>query len=437
MIKAFSKYGFIGVFILSIAFVYFQGAKKIYKEPKLGLDLPRVKKPQLDLDSWFSREWQTEINKFSKRTFGLFNSSLLTYNQLDYTVFKKANAKDVIVGKEGYLYEKAYIDAFYGNDLLSDSLLDVKVKKLAHVKHYFDSIEVKLCVVFAPGKASYYPEYIPDFYKGSIPQETNNSEFEKRFLEEGIPYIDMRNWFLEMKDTAKFPLVSQTGIHWSYFGMLLAADSLINYSEQVSNKDLANIQLGKFQLSEKPRFTDDDIEKGMNLLTAINSQELAYPDFKYETGDFDSVSAILIGDSYGLGLYNRGLFSRSFTDGQFWFYFRNNYKDYENRSELKFENWLSQLKTTDIVFIVCTEATLRKFAFGFVENAFYELFPNHALNKFRRKKVEEYKFNIERNKDLMNRLKIRANQNGISIDKAVELEAQYLYRVNYRKGNYN
>jgi hypothetical protein len=37
----------------------------------------------------------------------------------------------------------------------------------------------------------------------------------------------------------------------------------------------------------------------------------------------------------------------------------------------------------------------------------------------------------------MNRLKIRANQNGISIDKAVELEAQYLYRVNYRKGNYN
>ncbi|MFY0672166.1 MAG: hypothetical protein JXQ87_02100 [Bacteroidia bacterium] len=431
MLAVLKKYGFIAIYVLLILLVYLQGGFELIKEPKLRRELNEVSVPKRSIQNWFNGEFQTQSAEYVKRNFGFFNSALLQYNQIDYSVFKKANAKDVVIGKNGFLYEKTYIDAFYGRDLLSDSALNVKTKKLGLIKEYLDSCDVKLFVVMAPGKASFYPEFIPNYYKGAKPLKTNNAEFENRFKKAGIPYINMRDWFLQMKDTASFPLVSQTGIHWSYYGMLLAADSIINYSEQLLSKNLPNLFWTRMGKNFRANKTDSDIEDGMNLFSRLNQQELAYPNYNYESGNFDVAKAVMVGDSYGLGLYQRQLLSRSFKESQFWFYNQRIYEVGKHRDHLKFSNWTSKLTSVDVVFIVVTEATMKKFGFGFIEDSFFEFYPNHVLNRKKKKVVEDWIEYLKSDKNELERMKVKSEKHNLSLEKTLYLEGLYYYQVYY------
>ena len=90
----------------------------------------------------------------------------------------------------------------------------------------------QLLFVFAPGKASFYPEYIPDKYltqKGI----TNYQIFLEGIKQRGINHIDFKKWFSDNKYKSKYPLYPQHGVHWSTYGTALVTDSLIKKIEEL------------------------------------------------------------------------------------------------------------------------------------------------------------------------------------------------------------
>jgi hypothetical protein len=76
----------------------------------------------------------------------------------------------------------------------------------------------QVLVILAPGKASYFPEFIPDEMATITKLNTNYEGYKAELKESTVPFIDAHQWFRNMKDTSRYPLFPKCGIHWSKYG---------------------------------------------------------------------------------------------------------------------------------------------------------------------------------------------------------------------------
>ena len=67
---------------------------------------------------------------------------------------------DVVIGKENYLYEKGYIDAFFGVDFIGHDSIAISAYKLKMIQDTLAKLNKTLLIILAPGKGDFFPEYI-------------------------------------------------------------------------------------------------------------------------------------------------------------------------------------------------------------------------------------------------------------------------------------
>ncbi len=181
-----------------------------------------------------------------------------------------------------------------------------------------------LLVVIAPGKVTFYPEYIPDHLKGVI-STTNYEAFVHLVKEDQFQLIDFNAWFVNQKTKSEYSLYPKTGIHWSRYAMDLVIDSLLSYIENKRNIDIPDYIIGQPVLSEKLIDPNRDLEDDMNLLFDIPNQPMAYSDVSYDEVGKENPTSIVISDSFFWGLYRKGLRKLAFNNEEFWFYNREIY----------------------------------------------------------------------------------------------------------------
>ena len=328
-------------------------------------------KPKLTRESWFSGKYQEAQDKYMQEHTGFYPGWVRLYNQWNYSLFNIAHAKDVIRGKEDYLYEESYIKAYYGMDFLGENRIQDITRMWKAIQDTLQGKGIKLTVIFAPGKASFYPEYIPDQYKRELMGNTNYKEFKEQFIKQDVSYIDMHSWFESMKKKSKYPLFPKSGIHWSAYGQYLAIDSIVNYVSYTCKTPIPHFVLEKMVESRTPKRDDDDISKGMNLLFGIPDFTLAYPEFhpnrKPQKGD---PKVLVIGDSFYWGLFNSTVSASLFNDGEFWYYNEQIYPaSFTKEVWVKDQDLDKKLKENKVVFLLITDANLSSFSFGFLQMA--------------------------------------------------------------------
>lgn len=396
-------------------------------------------KVDLSLATWFSNEYQAHTEEYINTGFGFRPFFVRLHNQLDYWLFGTINAKSVLVGRDGYLFEYSYIKEYLGKNFLGKNEINNRV---ALTKEVSDSLAVRgvdLVVLLAAGKASYFPEYFPDSLPPDSKLISNYDYFSKAFDSAGIKNIDFNKWFVSMKDTSYYPLFTKGGIHWSKYGEYLVADSLIRYIEKIRGVSLPYYQVEDIELSETPQYRDNDIGEGMNLIFPHSTTELAYPVLKLirNEGD-DLVKAMVVADSYYWELYNEGLSKDVFNNGQFWYYNKKIYSSEPGWSptpvdevDIRFE-----VEKNDVVFILQTEATLYRYAFGFLEKQreLYSLsdyspdtlaMQNQELNSIIR--------NIKSNEKWYSKIAEKAEKRGVSVEEMLKNEARYVLKVKKEK----
>ena len=333
----------------------------------LGGYSDKTTKPKWTINSWLSGEYQTQQDKYLAESYGLRDHLIRINNQYQFSFFKKTKVNDVIIGKENYLYGEGYIKAYIGSDPYNDEGARMKMKRIYDVSEKLEALGTKVVVVRAAGKASFFPEYIPNHY---FPKKKNSHiiAYKKALLKSGIRYIDFNDWFLQMKDTCSYPLFTRTGIHWSQYGAVLAADSLLRYMENLENVDLPDLKIKSIKLSPDPLFVDDDIEKSMNLLFKIAEDHYAYPEIEFNSEDKDSLRVLIAGDSYYWQLYSLGLTEKVFSESQFIYYGKQVYPGKKDLGEI---GTVDILKGYDVFVLMCTEANLQHFPWG-IHSALYE-----------------------------------------------------------------
>lgn len=421
---------FLIVILVSIPMVQ-QFVKFANVKPLKGA-IKNVEKPALTLENWLSGEYQMQEEDYINHNFGFRSSFVRLHNQLDFWLFDKINAKSVLVGKDGYLYELSYIYEYLGRNFLGKDIIDSKIATIKSVSDSLSARGIDLVILFAAGKASYYPEFFPDSLQSKTKTISNFDYFTHAVDSVGILNIDFNSWFVKIKDTVSYPLFTKGGIHWSKYGEYLVIDSLIRYVENLRGVNLPHFKVDEFIISSTPRYRDNDIGDGMNLIFPHSTAPMAYPEISIDKSQpWDTINAMVVADSYYWEMYNEGLSKDVFNNGQFWYYNRKIFSQEPNWATLPVNETdiRSEVEKNDIVFLLQTEATLYRFGFGFLEKE-HELYAQKdykPVNESAEKKqLKALIRNIKANKDWYAKVIEKAKKKGISTEEMLLLDARYI-----------
>ena len=239
----------------------------------------------LNSTTYFSGVYQKRKDDNLNSNFGFRSLLIKISNQINFTLFKKANAIDVVVGKGGYLFEQKYITSYNGKDFIGADSIHLNLNKLKIISDKLLRLNKQFIIVIAPNKVYYYSDFL---YNSDL---ATNAHTNYKYITEGLKnnklaYIDFNDWFCKIKDKIKYPLMTKHGNHWSMYGSCIAADSIIKYIEVTKKMKMPNLYISNISI-EQPKNEDKDIEYGINLLFKLNSFDLAYPktSIQHRTGE--------------------------------------------------------------------------------------------------------------------------------------------------------
>jgi len=382
--------------------------------------------------SWFSGEYQEQQETYLNETFGFRNLFVRINNQLAFSVFNKAKANGVIVGKKNYLFEENYLKAYYGTDFIGQDSISRRMQKIKFISDTLAKLNKDIFIIFAAGKGSFYPEYFPDKAK----REKGVTNYEKHVelaQNLGLKFIDFNKYFVEQESKSKYPLYPQYGIHWSYYGMSLAADSMIRFIEKTRNIDMADLYWDTIELCQ-PRGTDYDIADGMNIKFKLKSFEMAYPVIQFQSDEGKTKpSVLMIADSYYWDMFNFGI-SRLFSESHFWYYNKQIFPEsFQSPLETSQVDLKEQIARHDVIIIMATEATLPGLGWGFIENA-WNLFcggkQETTFDADFQEKLAAARIYIKSDKKWMEEIMKKAAKRKISVDSMITLDATWQIQQN-------
>ncbi|MFA9219622.1 MAG: hypothetical protein ACEQSL_00390 [Sediminibacterium sp.] len=408
--------------------------------PLFGSIVPTAK-DSLTLEAWFDGTYQENRNKYINEQFGFRNTAVRLHNQIAFSLFRKAKANGVIIGKEDYLYEIKYINAFRGAEEINQSELDSNLFMLKAIQSKLKEKGVELIVVMNPGKASFYSEFIPDEFP-IVSNRSYYSEYQKGLESQGIQHIDFGKWFREMKGKTPAPLFPKTGIHWSQYGATLAADSLVNYCMKLFGKSMNEFGWNKkdLPLSTSMESVDDDIGLGMNLYWPIEVLPMAYPRVSVKV-KVDSANkgiqpkVAVISDSYFFNLMQLPWAPDIFSELNFYFYNKQLHKRPEGT--MTNSDPLSQMKEiekSNVVFVMATECNMDKLGWGFISSAYKYFVLGEKFDSFEFR-VQKFKNNILSDEAWVKAIAEKAKQNKVPLDTMIMRDARYMAEMEYSGGN--
>ena len=340
--------------------------------------LAGISKPKppvtFNFENWFSTNYQLSVEEYLILNNPISPFFIRLNNQIDYSLFGKLKMKGGIMGKDFYLYEKSYVDAYLGSDYIEAESMRTYVEKMKFVQDTLTKLNKKFIYIQAPGKATFYPEFLPDYIQEKATDKTNYNQLIKLMHQYGINVIDFVPFLLKSKDTSVYPLFTHTGVHWSKYTSIRVMDSLNHFIEQNMKIDIPDLYYDEIDL-DYARYEDADLENIANLLFTISDVKYAYPKYAFEPRENKDVPlVIMVGDSY-LGSLCWGDWFQSFDKkSQFWFYnsyiFSNIYKERIHKYQIDQDQIIAH---SDIIILGCTEPNIKGTSWGFI-NEMYDYY---------------------------------------------------------------
>ena len=356
-----------------------QASLTIFKLEPLKGAIETFEKPAFTFETWKSGDFQKNYEKYLNNNFGFRSTFIRINNQQAFSFYNEAKANGVLIGKENYLYEKNYLKAYLGTDFIGEKAIQSQVFKLRKIQDTLQKLNKDLLMIFAPGKGTFFPEFMPDYCAKQKRNKTNYSSYLAAMKSKNINYLDFNQWFLNMKSKSKYPLYGKAGIHWSKYGEYLAADSIIKVIGKMRQAEMTKLVLDKLEVKKVNEQGDYDIGEGMNLFFMMDTYPMVYPRFHYEKpkNQQKTPKVLVVADSYFWGMFNAGISKEVFGDGQFWFYNQEIYPDsFESPKNVRDIDIQSEIEKNEVVVLICTDANLSKFAFGFVDQLYVKYYPN-------------------------------------------------------------
>lgn len=409
---------FVFIFFLLLFFMpMIQQQFNIVKEKKLEGVENEAAVPIFATDVFLEGKFQKEFEEALDINIGFRKTLVRINNQIQYSVFNTTKAGDFVVGKNKCLLGKSYIFGYSGEDFTGKNVVDLQIEKAKVIEKELAKKNISLLFAFAPGKASYYPEYIPvEYLRNYIVDSTNYTYYTKACFRADLNVIDLRNYFLSIKEKAHYPIFPKVGLHWGEYAAVLSIGAIVNKIEDLNKIKMRNFNISSVEYRDTIKQADRDAERMMNLFYDLPTNKMAYIKLRFSC---DSLSVkpnlLVIADSYFSTIVATGAVDSLFSNWDYWLY-----NDYESKNRSKTEyNFKNDIEERDVVLLMATDATLASFPYRFIDEA-YEVYAPKNKSYYELKNREFRQFittgfkNIEKDKKWKRQLNKNAKENNVS-----------------------
>lgn len=356
-----------GVLVILLLPLFQQFSHTVEMAPLTGVS-GFAKKPEFSKEAYWDGKFQEEVNAWLNEQFGFRPLLVRIINQIRYSMFSVSSAPGVVVGKNKELYIESYIDEYIGKNYRGLPALKDIVSKTKRVQDSLWKMGVDLVVVFAPGKASFCSENIPDQYLRIKRDSTNYASYVKLFNDFHVNFIDLNAHFRKIKNSTIYPLFPKNGAHWNHYAMCIGLDTLLKRIEHVHHIDVPDFDYSNVTLNNSAKGNDYDIGVLMNLKKELPKEVMPYPTYMVNELNKEKPDVLVVGDSYWWCLVGENLPGRFFNKDEYWFYNKdillNNSK---KENKVRYVNLFEQVRTRKTIVLISTEATYYMFPYGFIE----------------------------------------------------------------------
>lgn len=181
-------------------------------------------KPKIDLkhlDAYVKKYDNYYTDRFSLR-----NNFIKLLNQFEYSVFKVSATPAVIMGKDGWFYDKNDYFNYKGANLFTSTELTAFREELRKRTKWAAEKGIKYYLVVVPDKMTVYPEHLPS----KIIQLSNLTRYDQIVAlnnEPEINIIDIKTAILKHKNDGR-DLYQHTDEHWNELGAFYGYEKILN-----------------------------------------------------------------------------------------------------------------------------------------------------------------------------------------------------------------
>jgi hypothetical protein len=248
---------------------------------ELGGYVERPAKPEFSWAELKANTYQPALEKYVDDRIGFREWLIRLRNQLSYSLFRTTHADDVIVGHDDVLFGETNIRASLGDDFVGQEETDRRIRRFKLVQDSLAKHNVLLVYVFAPSKAQYFREQMPDYYQHQPRKRSNYTAYSEAMRKVGVNVLDYNQIFQSWKDTVAYPLFPRGGIHWSGYGFRQSGMVLIDYLEQKLGVDLPDYKRTRIEVSDEALDTDADLAHAVNLIWKPAAFRMGYPEIVF------------------------------------------------------------------------------------------------------------------------------------------------------------
>ncbi len=414
------KYILFSFLFLLLCIPYVQQNLDFFTIKKLeGVEL-KTEKDTLNPETWMEGRFQKNKERSVNETIGMRDLLIRIYNQYNYSLFHLTESPGVVIGKSDYLYLTSYTDNFSGKNFIGWSAIEANVKRLKMLQEALKKKNTDLIVVFAPGKASFYPEYIPDEILHNATQNNYNA-YKRLLVKEGLNFLDMQSWFNHLKGKTPYKLYPKYGVHWSYYGTYLAADTLKRYIEVLRKCELPDILVDKIEERDSLQQPDYDAGHLLNVFT-VEKDTMPYPFLSFREKNGGKPKGLVISDSYAWQWYEQKILQNLFDEWSFWFYNNTMYPESftktKNTSDI---NYSEVLQKKDVIIVLASEGTLNLFPYGILDKT-----EGIYIPQTQEELISYYKLRISGDSTWLHAVIMKAIGKKITVEKALQEDAEWM-----------
>lgn len=219
-------YGFFIVFFMTICILLSVGMF-FTQQPKPRANEILAPKPLLKLpEGGINKNYLQNVTDYVSDHIA-FRAELITvHNSILSKVFDTSASKDVILGKQDWLYYKDTEDNYLGKNVLSDAEIEVIANNIHMMQQYVEAQGAKFLFFIAPNKNSLYGQYMPELGE-KFSKQSNAQKLILALQKQNIHYID----FFAVFGAKEEILYHKLDSHWNNKGAALARDTILEALE--------------------------------------------------------------------------------------------------------------------------------------------------------------------------------------------------------------
>lgn len=159
------------------------------------------------------------------------------HNRLKIKILKKSPQKDVLMGRDGWLFYKRnnLLEDFFALEPFTEEDLDTRRHLLEAKRDWLSSQGIPYFFVVAPNKQSIYPEKMPQAYYRSRGPSRLDQLVDHMRTRSDVNIVDLREDLLEAKASDQVYFLADT--HWNEKGAFIAYRSIMDAILRATNDE--------------------------------------------------------------------------------------------------------------------------------------------------------------------------------------------------------